>query len=838
MGAFRTPGLAGRIGIALFLSVFVLAFGAGGLLIGVRPLWHVLQEAPRLQHYVPVQARVLEARMDEDSDGDPYLVTRYQYQHAGRTLTGDRIAWSLNRSEQFQWHQRLDAARSAGQTVTVWIDPEHPGLALLDRELRWGRMAFLLPFALIFPAISLGALAMLIGVLRGEQPNDKPRAPSFAPPTGVVVHDNSRAKAWGTTAVTLFWNAIAFPIALAVWNDHEGWSFSDVFVSVFPTLGVLLAWGAVQMWRDALRHQGSALTLDTGALRAGEPAGITAHLPPSRWRDAGQSTWQARLVQSRLPDDDSEKSLETLSEQILPLSIHAASDGSGQLRMTLQWPAQALPSGLSKEGHRISWRLLLDEVEKGHEQVFDLPVQAGRPGFVITPDRTPQSLPAATAEAVPATVMRLSQEHGIQLASFVRPWRAGGAIALGLLSLALALVARQHFHAEESGDALVWLLGLLGAPLFVGLMLHVGTRRWVLGITRDAWWLDRSSNLFRHTTRLAASNTHGLEPKLTHTNQAHGQAAGYHRLEQWDEPTHRRQAVTPPLRRLGVALGTAEQLQSLRQRASVMLDADAFKARSPTPRERLGALAAWLLLSVVSLGAATHVDKAASLTVNDTVHAWLPPIREQFNVLLGIGRAERALLTAIDARDEQAVLAALHDGANPATIASHSGRSALMLAAGRGLLPIMDTLLQHGADVNYADQTSVNERGDTALLMAAYFGQPEAFEKLLAAGARTDVVNRWDWTPVHMAAAGDCIPCLDALARLGLPLNSRATASRGESPLQMAAAKGRLNAMQWLLAHGADAAQLDDHGQDVFAWARFFRQGDSERWLQEHLPPR
>lgn len=837
MDAPLKPSLAGRIGLALFLSVFVLAFGAGGLLIGVRPLWHLLQEAPRLQHYVPVPARVLEARMDEDSDGDPYLVARYQYQHLGRTLTGNRIAWSLNRTEQFQWHQRLDAARGAGQTVVVWIDPEHPGLALLDRELRWSRLAFLLPFALIFPAISVCALVMLIAVLRGERPTNKARAPSAASHTSTL-HDNSKAKAWGITAVTLLWNLIAVPLALTVWADGERWRFVDIFISLFPAVGLLMAWGAVQMWRDALRHKGSALTLDTGALHTGEPAGITAHLPPSRWRTAERSTWQARLVQSSLPDDDSERSQETLSEQILPLSIHAAPDGGGQLRMRLHWPAHALPSGISKEGHRISWRLVLDEVEKGREQVFDLPVQAGRPGFAVTPDRSPQSLPAATAEAVPATVMQLSQEQGIQLASFARPWRVGGAIAIGLLGLGLGFVSRQHFNAEDSKDALIWLLCSIGSVLVLGLALHIGTRRWVVGITREAWWLDRSSNLLRHSTMLATSHQHGLEPRLTHTNQAHGQAAGYHRLEQWDEHTLRRQAVTPPLHRLGVALGVAGQLQSLQQRAGVMMDADTFSTRSPTARERLSTLTAWLVLSTVSLGVATHLDTAASLTVHDTARAWLPPVRQQFNALLGIGQADRALLAAIDQRDDQAVRTALREGANPSAIASHSGRSALMLAAGRGLLPIMDILLQHGADVNYADDTSVNERGDTALLMAAYFGQPEAFEKLLAAGARTNVVNRWGWTPVHMAAAGDCVPCLASLARLGLPLNSRATASRGESPLQMAAAKGRVNAMQWLLAHGADASQLDDHGQDVFAWARFFKQGDSERWLQAHLPSR
>ncbi|HIV73409.1 MAG TPA: ankyrin repeat domain-containing protein [Candidatus Aquabacterium excrementipullorum] len=837
MGAPRKLGLLGRIGIALFLSLFVLAFGAGGLVIGVRPLWHALKEAPRLQHYVPVPARVLDVRMEEDSDGDLHPVVRYQYQYSGRTLTGDRIAWSLNSHEQKQWHARLEAAQRTGQTVTAWIDPEHPGMALLDREPRWRQLAFLLPFALIFPAVGLGALVALIAVLRG--PHDTPADGLPVPPPSGALRDNSKAKAWGITIFTLLWNLIAFPIALAVWADREGWRFADVFVGLFPAVGLLMAWAAVATWRQALRHRGSALTLDNDALHAGEPSGLTLHLPPARWRHADASGWKARLVQSRLPHDDSERSEETLSEQVLPLSIHPTGDGGAHLRMKVHWPAHAQRSGIDKEGHRISWRLIVEEAKRRGEQVFDLPVQAGRPGFVVTPTSTAAEapLPAATAEAVPPTVMWLSQEHGLQLAHFTRPWRVGGAIAIGLFSLGLAVASRQHFHAEESADALIWLLGMLGSMLTIGLALHVGTRRWVVGITPGAWWLDRSSSLRRHFTVLAVAPDSALAPRLTHTQKAHGQAAGHHLLEQWDSNTLRRQSVTPPLPGLGVALGAAEQLQKLRQQAKPRADAATFTARSPTARERISTLTGWLLLTVISLAFATHLDAALSLTANDTARAWLRPVHQQFNALLSIGLADQALLRAIDAADERAVRKALRDGANPSAT-SDSGRSVLMLAAGRGLLPIMDTLLQHGADVNYADQISVNERGDTALLMAAYFGQPEAFEKLLAAGARTDVANRWGWTPVHMAAMGDCVPCLDTLLKRGLPLNTRATASRGESPLQLAAAKGRIAAMQWLLDHGADASQRDDHGQDVFAWASFFKQGDSERWLREHLPPR
>lgn len=839
MAAARKPGPAGRIGLVLFLSVFVLGFGAFGLLIGAGPLWQMLKEAPRLQHYVPVPAQVLEARMSHGSDRKAHLIVRYQYPFAGRTLTGDRIAWSLSRPEQRQWHERLGAAQAAGQTVTAWIDPEHPGMALLDRKLRWQAIAFLLPFALIFPAVSIGALIGLVAVLRGDRSKAHAVPSQPASASSRTLRDNSRQKAWGITVFTVLWNLIAFPIALVAWSEHEGWGLIDTFVTLFPAVGVLMAWASVQTWRDALHHRGSSLTLDTGELHAGEPTALTVHLPAARWSHAGRSGWKARLLQSRLPHDNSEHKEETISEQALPLRSQASFDGGASLRMQLHWPQGARPSGVDTEGHRTTWRLILEEAGHSSEQVFELPVQAGRPGFIdMTGTTQATAQPAAFAEPVPASVMSLSHEGGMALARFARPWRNSSVLGYALLAAGLAFVSRQHFNATDLQDAVMWLLPLFASAAAIGLALHVGTRRWVLGIARDAWWLDRSSALWRNQRWLSTDKDSPLEPRLTHAHQTHGQAAGYHRLEQRDAQTQRQQPITPPLPGLGVALGSAQQLQALQRQAAMSAHTATMPQAGPaTPTARLGALTAWLLLSLLSLAFSTHLEKAASWPLPDTTQAWLSPVHRQINTLLGIGQAEQALLAAIDLADVQAVRQALDNGANPSAI-SDSGRSALMLAAGRGQLPIMDALLQHGADVNHADQVSVNERGDTALLVAAYFGQPEAFVKLLEAGARTDAVNRWDWTPVHMAAMGDCLPCLETLRQRGLPLNARATASRGESPLQVAAAKGRIAAMQWLLDHGADASQRDDHGQDVFAWARFFKQGDSERWLREHLPPR
>jgi ankyrin repeat protein len=156
---------------------------------------------------------------------------------------------------------------------------------------------------------------------------------------------------------------------------------------------------------------------------------------------------------------------------------------------------------------------------------------------------------------------------------------------------------------------------------------------------------------------------------------------------------------------------------------------------------------------------------------------------------------EEALLNAQDAGDAQALGAALAAGANP-NLLSPSGSSMLMLAAHRGQLEHIELLLQAGADPDMRQTRKDSERGDTALLRAFYGGQLAAAQRLVQAGARLDARNRWDWGVVHMAAQSGCVPCLQWLAERGQALDAPAPASRGETPAMLAAAKGRILALE------------------------------------------
>ncbi|HET6789221.1 MAG TPA: ankyrin repeat domain-containing protein, partial [Aquabacterium sp.] len=346
--------------------------------------------------------------------------------------------------------------------------------------------------------------------------------------------------------------------------------------------------------------------------------------------------------------------------------------------------------------------------------------------------------------------------------------------------------------SDEQIDAIVWLTVTLGSCLMLAGMLHVLTRQWLIGIEAGSWWLDRSSAWRRQRHVLPPRDASSLQPRHVYTTSPGTIGVQHHHRVELYSPPEGTMAISPALPSRAMALGLIDQL-SLAQAPAAGASLPAEWATHAPPdtvwraRHRVVNWCAWILLSTLILALSTRAEDHLGSHPTAAWQSWRNALLAQGELVLGIGLKERALLRAIDGDRDEDVESALRQGAHPDTTGER-GSSALMLAATRGKLSTVNLLLAHGADVQFVNQTSVNERGDTALLRAAYFGHAEVFQRLIEAGARTDVRNRWDWTPVHMASMGGCLPCLAQLRARGLSLNARATASRGESPLMLAAA--------------------------------------------------
>jgi ankyrin repeat protein len=127
-----------------------------------------------------------------------------------------------------------------------------------------------------------------------------------------------------------------------------------------------------------------------------------------------------------------------------------------------------------------------------------------------------------------------------------------------------------------------------------------------------------------------------------------------------------------------------------------------------------------------------------------------------------------------------------------------------------------------GADVN-----ARNERGGTALILAATVGNIDNVQALIAAGADVDAKNIEGDTALISAAWNPVVggdesgECVRALIAAGADVNARN--SQGETALTRAARAGRVNSVEALIAAGSDVNAMTNKGNRPLTAAIFGR---------------
>jgi uncharacterized protein len=95
-----------------------------------------------------------------------------------------------------------------------------------------------------------------------------------------------------------------------------------------------------------------------------------------------------------------------------------------------------------------------------------------------------------------------------------------------------------------------------------------------------------------------------------------------------------------------------------------------------------------------------------------------------------------------------------------------------------------------------------NPLGETALMLAAFFGRSRCVEVLLNRGTDIGEANRQGWTPLTYAAFNGHGEIVALLLKNGAAVNG--VTSNGLTPLMLAARNGHYEAVTKLLAAGAD----------------------------------
>jgi hypothetical protein len=857
-----------RLATLLISGFFAVGFGWGGYQAGFQPMVQTLQVAWQARSWQPVPAEVLSAQLNTSSGGKgtTYQVqARYRYHVAGKAYESSRIGLdATGQSDNVddwhrQWVVRLQDAQARGQGITVWVNPGDPAQSLVDRSIRWPLLVFRVPFALVFTGVGVVAagffLYSLLGLARAvfarrEAADEQVFAPSGA---GLSKREGSGASVGAIWFFAIFWCGISFPIAFLIWVKPGTPWFFQVLISVFVVIGLGLIALAVRQTHMAWRYAGAALTALPMLPRAGYPVEMTLLLPARAAAYHPDQAIQLRLSQYRVDESRSgspERRVESLTESA---RVQPTPDGGLRLSARFDVPPDAPPHGARRSGERVDWRLeLLDHSREAVELSYDVPVQAApaargdepadRFDRLAASNRLTPIAPAIPSDRwgagstpeggevlAPASVTALETPEGWQFAFSQRGWRrAAGLVMLVLLAEAVMneRVGRHGVSLPESlVAATLWWMAL-------AFVLHAATCRWTVWVRDRGITVGRDSALWSQAQTLPGQASQGLVHKLLYSSRSGVNEQHYYAVYAYT-PQGALIRLTPGLSGEGGASAMGRLIaQAWSHRQGHFSPGALREGRSAHSRPGWGwlllgaVLAAWLwapsLASVVRT--APTASSAAPATADATAQA-----QPAFTA------AEEALMSAQDAGDAQALGAALAAGADP-NLLSQSGSSMLMLAARRGQLEHIELLLGAGADPDLRQTRKDSERGDTALLRAFYGGHLAVAQRLVQAGARLDVRNRWDWGPVHMAAQSGCVACLQWLAERGQALDEPAPASRGETPAMLAATRGRVEALEWLASQGVDLWRKDPFGQTALDWAQWGKQAEAERWLLERRP--
>ena len=322
--------------------------------IGVWMLWSVssnFTDAWQMQNWQPMQAHLTRAGYDSHSGDDAATYeayAAYTYSIRGQEFANDRVAIAGGADNigdyQRDTGRKLSATFSRSETITIYVDPDDPRDAIIDRDLRWGMIGFKSIFVFVFGGAGLGLMIFAFRAPKQKDTSDpayrdKPWRVNDEWQTSSVKSSSKKTMyfTWGFAA---FWNLISAPLPFLLVDEVvEKQNYAALFGLLFPLVGVGLIVWAVRSTLEWRRFGPAPVTLDPF------PGAIGGHV--------------GGTIDVNLPYDSSTNIMLTLS------NLHSYVSGSGKNRSRhekAKWQDKQLAHTESaSNGTRLSFRFDVPE---------------------------------------------------------------------------------------------------------------------------------------------------------------------------------------------------------------------------------------------------------------------------------------------------------------------------------------------------------------------------------------------------------------------------------------------------------------------------------------------
>jgi len=176
----------------------------------------------------------------------------------------------------------------------------------------------------------------------------------------------------------------------------------------------------------------------------------------------------------------------------------------------------------------------------------------------------------------------------------------------------------------------------------------------------------------------------------------------------------------------------------------------------------------------------------------------------------------------------QAVKCLLEHGADP-SLQDNNGWNVLHFASPGGNPEIIELILSHVPSID-----SITKKGSTPLMLAVYNAKLQAVKYLLEHGADPSLQDITGWNVLHYASQGGNPEIIELMLSHVPSIDS--IIKEGVTPLMVAASNDKLQAVKYLLEHGADLSLQNNNGWNMLHFASQCGNPEIIELMLSHVP--
>lgn len=373
------------------MALFALPFFGVGVWMG-GSIGSAVYDTVRMNDWVQVEAQLLDGGYTRHNgdDADTFeAYASYTYVVGGVSYGGDRVSVSGG-SDNIGDYQRdigreLSSALSNGNNIMVWVNPDDPAEAVIDRGIRWELMGFKSIFLLVFGGFGGGMMFYVWRMPRKKNEDD----PRFADSPWLLddawqtatIRSSSKASMVGVWLFAAFWNLISAPLPFVLYEEVVDKQNTLALVGLlFPLVGVGLFVWAIRRTLEWRRFGPTPVTLDPFPGSIGGHVGGTIDLDEP-FDSSNEFQLKLTNLKSYVSGSGKHRSRRETAKWQDMIVAHAETSPSGGTRLTFRFD---VPDGLKESDAKRDgdtyyvWRLTVAAELDGADldRSFDIPVYA------------------------------------------------------------------------------------------------------------------------------------------------------------------------------------------------------------------------------------------------------------------------------------------------------------------------------------------------------------------------------------------------------------------------------------------------------------------------------